>query len=338
MPSHLQIPIADVSSIGEARRTVQNLARTAGLDETDAGRAAIVATELATNLAKHAKPPVGVILVAANDGAVEILSIDNGPGMSNVARCFEDGFSTAGTPGNGLGAIRRMSDQIDFYSTSTGTILWVRVSKGGDRTASPPRQTLRSAGMSIPAPGETICGDCWRIAKSDDGRIAVMIADGLGHGPLAAEASQAANQCFDANPFARPDAQIHNMHAAISGTRGAAVATLCIDPAAGKLSYAGVGNVAGTLMSPVGSSRGLFSHNGIVGHQLRKVQVFEYPWSSTSMLVLHSDGLQTRWTFAPYPGLSRRHPAIVGAALYRDFRRGRDDVSVVIVGPPEFGA
>ncbi len=49
------------------------------------------------------------------------------------------------------------------------------------------------------------------------------------------------------------------------------------------------------------------------------------------MLVLHSDGLHTRWDLAAYPGLAARHPAIIGGALLRDFRRQRDDASVVVI-------
>jgi hypothetical protein len=124
------------------------------------------------------------------------------------------------------------------------------------------------------------------------------------------------------------------MHAAIGGTRGAAVAVAQLDPAASTLTFAGVGNIAGTLLAPGGASRGLFSHNGTVGHQVRKVQPFEYPWSPGGVLVLHSDGLQTRWSLGAYPGLIRRHPAVIAGVLHRDFLRGRDDATVLVIGPP----
>jgi hypothetical protein len=84
------------------------------------------------------------------------------------------------------------------------------------------------------------------------------------------------------------------------------------------------------LLSPAGS-RGLFTHNGTVGAQVRKVQEFEYAWPDGGLLVMHSDGLQTRWSMDPYPGLMARHPAVVAGVLYRDFQRGRDDATVLVL-------
>jgi hypothetical protein len=111
-------------------------------------------------------------------------------------------------------------------------------------------------------------------------------------------------------------------------TRGAAVAIAEVRPAEGELTFTGVGNIGGTLLDPE-ATRGLVSHAGIVGHECRKIQTFSYPWSKGSVLVLYSDGLQTRWTLDRYPALRLRDPALLAAVLYRDFARGRDDVTVV---------
>ena len=87
------------------------------------------------------------------------------------------------------------------------------------------------------------------------------------------------------------------------------------------------------------ANRNLVSYNGTVGHTLRKVQEFAFPWPINSLLVMHSDGLGTHWDLAAYPGLTTRHPALIAAVLYRDYDRGRDDVSVVVIrnrgGSPE---
>jgi anti-sigma regulatory factor (Ser/Thr protein kinase) len=335
---HTKIPVADVSSIGVARRAATTQAAAAGLNEADAGRAAIVASELATNLVRHARPPGGMILIATAADAVEILSVDRGPGIADVARSFQDGYSTAGTPGNGLGAVRRLSNECDLFSAPSGTVLWCRVTAGAPTGRFDPqsRVALRAGVISTCAPGETVCGDAWRVARSADdaGRVSLMIADGLGHGPLAADAADAACASFDAQPFAAPGSLIETMHTSIGGTRGAAVAVARIDPAAAAMTFAGVGNIAGTLLAPDGQSRGLFSHNGTVGHQVRKVQPFDYPYPPGSLLVLHSDGLQTRWTLEAYPGLVRRHPAVIAGVLHRDFCRGRDDATAVVIAPP----
>jgi hypothetical protein len=72
----------------------------------------------------------------------------------------------------------------------------------------------------------------------------------------------------------------------------------------------------------------MVSHNGTVGHQMRRVQEFVYPWPAEALVILHSDGLATQWRLLP--GLAARDPALIAAILYRDFRRGRDDVTVLV--------
>jgi anti-sigma regulatory factor (Ser/Thr protein kinase) len=335
MSYQVLIPVSDESQIGEARRAALRLAASEQLNETDSGRVGIVTTELATNLVRHARGGGSILLTGrwrgTAEAGVEVLAIDRGPGMSNLNRCFVDGFSTGGTAGHGLGAVRRMSDQSDVFSSTEGTVLWARVGVASNGTSPRAGATLAWGCVSEAAPGEQMCGDGWRLSTDGD-RLTLMVVDGLGHGPLAAAASEEAGKLFDRGTAAAgPGAFIEAAHAALSRTRGAALAIASLDVAAGKLIYAGVGNIAGTLLSGPDASRGLFSHNGTVGHLVRKVQEFEYPWTSASVLVMHSDGLQTRWDLSKYPGLIRRHPAVIAGVLYRDFKRGRDDVTVVVV-------
>ena len=332
---HTVISIAEASGVGEARRAAQRASAEAGLSETDAGRVGIIVTELANNLVRHARDGGQMLVVAqefAGTSSVEILALDKGPGMDDVNRCIQDGFSTGGTPGTGLGAVGRLSSEFDLYSSGAGTVIWSRVrpSTGMIPKWAPPSQTWGV--ICVPAPGETVCGDACCLAV-ENGRMALMIADGLGHGPSAAEASQAACRIFNDAPFGGPVSLMETAHSALVATRGAAIAVASVQLDAGKLKYGGVGNIAGTLLSGGQGSRGLFSHNGTLGHQIRKVQEFEYPWQASSILVMHSDGLQTRWDLAKYPGLWRRHPAVIAGVLYRDFRRGRDDVTIAVLAP-----
>jgi len=337
MHRHLMIPITDTSQIGEARRAATRLAEDLQFNATDAGRVSIIATELATNLVRHATTGGSILMLAqesAGEKHLEITAIDSGPGMADVQRCLQDGFSTAGTPGNGLGAVRRLADQMDLLSSPTGTAIWCRIAA----QAPAQKHTERSfafGAVCVPAPMEILCGDAWRIERAP-GRASILVADGLGHGPSAFEAAEAVAGIFDKNPFDSPRSLIEAAHSAISGTRGAAVAIANIDLQAGKLIYAGVGNISGSLLT-AGASRGLFSHNGIVGHQVRKVQEFEYPFDAQSMLIMHSDGLQTRWSLEKYPGLARRHPAVIAGVLYRDFKRGKDDATVIVAAPAAAG-
>jgi hypothetical protein len=156
------------------------------------------------------------------------------------------------------------------------------------------------------------------------------MVDGLGHGCFAAEAASAAVRIFNGNTHLPPVEILQKAHGALRSTRGAALAIAEIKSATSLVRYAGVGNIAATVASG-GATRSLVSHNGTVGHEMRRVQEFTYPWPAGALLIMHSDGLQTRWTFANYPGLTSRHAATVAGVIYRDFQRGRDDATVFVM-------
>lgn len=328
MSFHWSVPISDDSRIGEARRAMARLARAVGLDETVSGRAAIITNELATNLARHAED--GMLLFAAihvaGRPAVDVLAIDRGPGMADLARCLKDGFSTGGTPGTGLGSVRRLASEFDAWTARPGgTVVFARVQAAG---AEPGAFTWGA--VCLPAPREELCGDAWSVVEGAEG-LAFLVADGLGHGALAAGASRAAVAVFAREPFAPPATVLARSHEHLRGTRGAAVAVGWVGTASRKLRYAGVGNIAGSLIDrQTALGRGLVSHNGTVGLEMRRVQEFDYDFPPTALLVLHSDGLKNRWSLEDHPGLSSKHPALIAGLLYRDFSRGTDDVTVLV--------
>jgi hypothetical protein len=183
--------------------------------------------------------------------------------------------------------------------------------------------------VSVPVSGEEVCGDSWAV-ESRAGRTAVLVVDGLGHGLLAATAAGEAVRAFRGASGREPDGIIQAVHAALRPTRGGAAAVAVVDHAAGTLRYAGIGNIAGTVLA-LGRRQGLVSLSGTLGHSVRKVQTYEYTWPPGAVLVMHSDGLGSQWDLARYPGLTARHPALMAATLYRDFRRERDDVTVLAV-------
>jgi anti-sigma regulatory factor (Ser/Thr protein kinase) len=328
-PASTAVPLDDRSRIGEARRVASGLATEAGLGEGLRSDVGIVATELATNVLRHAGR--GTLLLRrleAAGGGVELLCVDTGPGMRDPAACMADGYSTAGSMGNGLGAIRRLAHGFDLYSvsgrgTAVVTRFWARPDPAAGRVAG------MLAGLAVALAGERECGDAW-AARSGPAGTTVLLADGLGHGPSAAAAAATAVEIFQAHPAAAPADLVTLMHAGMRSTRGAAVAVARTGPAAGDaVRYAGVGNLSAVL-ARTQDSRSLMSHNGTVGLQARKIQELSYPWPPEAVLVMHSDGLQSHWRLAQYPGLAQRDAALIAGVLYRDFARGRDDVSVVV--------
>jgi hypothetical protein len=180
--------------------------------------------------------------------------------------------------------------------------------------------------VCVPKPGEEVCGDSWAVDLKD-GRFFVLVADGLGHGPDAARASRAAVVSFLEQGPRDVVELLRGLDPELRSTRGAAVSIAALD--GGRLHYTGVGNISGAVATPGGTQR-MVSMNGTLGHQSHRMQQFSYPWSAESTLVMCSDGLSTQWRLDPYPGLLTRHPSVVAGVLYRDFARGRDDMTVLV--------
>ncbi len=323
----ISIAVTEGSAVGHARRTAATLATKLGLSETQIGELAIIVTEAGTNLLQHAGGGELLLRATSVPTCVHVLAIDRGKGMSNVSRCMEDGYSTGGSRGAGLGSMERLADVFDVYSrVDAGTVLYARVEAAADVGAA---SYAVSGAVSVPYPGEELCGDAWAIDERD-GVTRVMVVDGLGHGLLAYEAASAAVDAFTKGLPASAASALRVLHGALSGTRGAAAAIAEIDWGAGQLRFAGVGNVAGSILLEE-TCRSLPSHNGIVGERSPRIQEFQYEWPRGATLVMHSDGLSGRWSLPSYPGLEVKQPEVLAGVLYRDHCRRRDDATVVVV-------
>jgi anti-sigma regulatory factor (Ser/Thr protein kinase) len=332
MSTAVSIQVEETSKTAEARRTAREMALELGMDEAGAEHVAIVATEACTNLLKHAGGGQILLQTSAEELSgipiLELLAVDQGPGMANLAACLRDGYSTGSSPGEGLGAIQRMSSQSDFYTLpGRGTAVlarwWSR--PNGSKAAS----SIHLGAVNVSKPGEEVCGDSWGAAWNDH-ELVILVADGLGHGLEAHLASLEAVRQLHANPDLPPKPLLQRVHQALRSGRGAAVAIARIDTARGKLTFAGVGNICGRIYAGPDGRHNLVSLNGTAGHQCDRIQEFSYPWPDGAVLVLHSDGLSTGTALDPYPGLSARDPALIAGILYRDFSRGRDDATVVV--------
>nr|WP_315447003.1 ATP-binding protein [uncultured Pseudomonas sp.] len=317
--------IEDNSQIGHARRSAQHLAEQHGFGESDAGRVALIATELASNLLKHAGHGELHLrlLPRQGDAGIELIAVDRAKGF-DLQACLADGFSTGGTQGIGLGAVSRQADVFDVYADHRGAVLLARLYPRSDRQADLLYGVSQHSLHNDPA-----CGDVWHLAYHGDD-ISALIVDGLGHGEDAERAGRAGEQAFADAPFSSPVVLMEDMHREMIGTRGGAVAFAQFRADRASLTFAGVGNIGASLIA-ADKSRGLASHPGIVGGQYRKAQPFDYAHVNGHLLIMYSDGLQSRWNLQDYPGLVHRHPAVIASVLHRDFCRGRDDVTVLVV-------
>jgi anti-sigma regulatory factor (Ser/Thr protein kinase) len=324
--------VDDGGRTGEVRRAAVSLAATLRFDETQSGRVALIATEAATNLVRHGGGGDMMIRATNAGSGLEVLAIDRGPGMVDIERAMRDGYSTGGTPGTGLGAIRRLADTFDIYSRpGQGTALVAQVHAAPARDASNARP-IEIGVVSLPKLGERVCGDGWTV--DDRGDVCrLMVVDGLGHGDFAHEAAQRAAAVFRESSSTSPLEIIQRAHDALRGTRGAALAVAVIAREDAVVRFAGVGNVSGTIIARH-RTHSLASFNGIVGLEIRKLQEFEAPWARDATIVLHSDGLGSRWRLEQHPGLLERHPALLAALLVRDCARGRDDATILVAREP----
>ncbi|MGC1394445.1 MAG: ATP-binding SpoIIE family protein phosphatase [Coleofasciculaceae cyanobacterium] len=322
------LSISESSQVGEARRLALGLASRLGFDETERGKVGIVVTEVANNLVQHAENGKLLLQVVQKNqqSGIEIIGLDQSPGMNNVGECLRDGFSTKGTPGNGLGAIRRLATVFEIHSQpQLGTVVLAQLWK---KPKSNCPEKLELSAICLPIKGEEVSGDAWATTKSGDDYL-ILVADGLGHGVMAAEAAAVAVRVFKEKANCSLTEIIEAMHGAMRHTRGAALAIAKIDLEQQILQFVGVGNITGTIQANAATTR-MVSHNGTVGHELRKIQIFTYPWHQDAVLIMHSDGLGSHWNINRYPGLATRHPSLIAGVLYRDFNRGRDDVTVLV--------
>lgn len=328
MMSTFCLDVAHESHVGRARRLAHETILRLGGGADRAGKAAVIATELATNMVKHGHG--GQILFQEVKGRagcdLEFYALDRGPGMVDVAACLRDGYSTAGTSGTGLGAISRLAECFEIYSKpDQGTVIWGRVRISGTL----PSGNFVHSGISLALKGEELCGDAWDVLDFPQG-LRVILADGLGHGYLAAVAAREAVSVFRRYPEAGLAECLNLIHQALVKTRGAAASIVSVTGPEGFMTMAGVGNVTVRVLA-AGSGKTFAGDNGTLGGSKRKITELSQVFGGKSVLVMHSDGISARWSLEGYPGLVAAHPALIAGVLHRDFRHSHDDSSVIVV-------
>jgi hypothetical protein len=322
---HVVFPMGDASRVGEARRHAAQPAAGLALDDTTAGKLALVVTELGNNLVRHACG--GRLLIAArqqDQPEVEVLALDDGP-ESPIRRARSPTGSRPAAPGHGPGR-RAPAGQRFRPALRAG-----RGHRAPDARAfvgtAPPRAAFHCGAVMFCAPGEQVCGDAWALAL-DGAQAALLSAAGLGHGPQAAEASQAAVAQFARAPFDGLALQLDRMHGGLRITRAAA-ATLAL-LAGASMQMAGAGNVSARLLSGT-HNKSFAAQHGTLSLQVRRFSPVGTEWPPHAVAVLHSDGLQSRWASEPLAPLVARDPSLLAAWLVRDNLRGCDDVTVLVV-------
>lgn len=325
------VPVGDQSHIHGAAAAADAAAARAGLTPPERASCALIATELATNLARYARDG-RMVLTATDPGPcswVQLVTLDSGPGIPDAEAVMADGYSTASSLGGGLGACRRAAGAFDLYAgPGTGTVVVARVG-AGSRLDQP--LAARAGGIMSARPGEQESGDGWCAWWGAAG-LTVTIVDGLGHGPEAAEARNAGLRSVAGEVSSEPAALLAGMNRRLSGGRGAVAAAGRLDH--GKLAFCGVGNIAARLGS-AGRPHGLVSSMGTLG-LAQPIQPLDtmLPWGTGSAFIAHTDGIRTGWDLTRYPGATAHDPAVMAALIWRDAVTRTDDSAVIVVVPP----
>ncbi len=361
--------VEEPSAGAACRSAAVALAHRLGFPATRADQVVLAVTEAATNLHKHARDGAVLLRAGPDDTGIELVTIDSGPGVPDVGAALRDGHSTAGSLGIGLGAISRLADFCDMYSApGYGTALVARFEK-----VPGPRVWPCCTGLTRPITGETECGDVYAAVQPEPVQpepgqagpgqaqpgqagpvqpepgqaegltglgqagpgLTGILCDGLGHGPLAAAAARAGVAAVLEAPDGEPAALLERAHRRMGPTRGGAVSIASVDAAhAGGpvVRFAGLGNVAGWILTAEARS-GMASIPGIAGHQARKFRQFEYALPAGAAVVLHSDGLTSRWDARALPGLAGRDPLVIAAMLLAAAGRHRDDAGILVLKP-----
>ncbi len=322
----IELEITESSQVGEALRKIVTLAHTQGFSEKQEDRLKLICTELATNLLKHTSRGGRLIaqgLTTANDVGIEIIAVDSGPGM-DTKECLTDGFSSTGTLGTGLGAIKRNSDSFNIYSQiGSGATVTIRIWNSRATVESDHKQ----AGLTVPKQGELVSGDKWCIVESG-GLVNCMLVDGLGHGIEAAEAAALAVKRFKENVPKAPSMVLEAMHRSLRGSRGAVGAVAQIDVVNSKLHFCGLGNIS-ALVADENARHHVTSLNGTLGYEARRIQEFSHPWRANSVLLMHSDGLSSK-TFEDIYTIQNQPAPIIASWLYQTYTKGTDDSTIVV--------
>lgn len=302
----------------------------AGFEEVKLGKVDIVVSEITSNLSKYAKGGELLVGIGSDAGGpyVEIISLDDGPGIPDISRVLSDGYSSTATLGHGLGSIKRLSDQFDVYSIRDwGTILLSRVYKEEQPVFKKRRFDCR--GINIPKRGEEVSGDGFCFQEIEEG-FRILMADGLGHGPEAQAAVKKACEAFYACAEESPAETIRYLHNQIRNTRGVVGLVVYFNSQTRRWRTTGVGNIGARWMGTL-NTRNHVSYNGIIGYNIpgtmneQLLSQEEFP-----QFIACSDGIRSRWDITKFPAIMQHDGMIIASAVYKEYSRGTDDTSVLV--------
>lgn len=320
----------DDASPAIAREAMREIGARVGLSDTAVAEMVLAVSELATNQLRHARQGRIAFREIVRDGVpgVEVIAADRGLGIADPTSAILSLPRTAGSLGAGVATVLKFAHEVDFdVRQGEGTCVWAR------RFARPVSRRREVAILGRPIQGESLSGDDAAFFRRGD-LVYLAIADGLGHGAGAREASRAAIDVVR-RPFSSHHEVFSRTHEALAHTRGAVMTVVEIDEAAHVVMQTAVGNVSAMVVGKDGV-RTFVAPSLVLGPQrdvLRgRTRTERHELSSAHDLVLlFSDGLTTKTRLDVRDQVVRAHPLRIAHHLLQTFGRDSDDATVVVV-------
>lgn len=324
--------IDDRSLIAFIKREIHNLALQIGFSAHRAAETDIIVAELTSNLIKYANG--GELLyrghVENDQNLIEIYCLDNGVGFDNVAKIMNDGYSSSNTLGHGLGSIKRLSNDFQIYSIKNwGCVQYVKICETSEFNPPLLKNVLNYTTIAVNYPGEKLCGDGYYVKHSSKG-FQIFVGDGLGHGESANEAVEAAIKVFRQTIEWNPTEVLREIHSKVKKTRGLVATIASVDYKAEVWNICGIGNINTRIYTGL-ENKTYTAYNGIIGHNIpRTLNSTIVPFKKHQIIVMHSDGLRTRWNLNDLTSIFKQSPGIIAASLFKENIRGTDDATILV--------
>ncbi len=332
------IQVTGVADIHAARRAARTLALAIGFGAVPGDEIALVVSELASNLVKHAGGGT-ILLIPLSDAGragIQVEAHDHGPGIRDIKQALADGSSTAGSLGYGLGTVNRLMDDLEIVAPSQpphqGThIVCKRFVRVQAPTSLPGLLDVGAATRPHPLMAEN--GDSFILKRWGTSTL-IGVIDGLGHGQFAHRASQTARQYVETHYDQPLDAIFLGTNRACYATRGVVMTLVRFDwmsqPSPITFRLCGIGNVE---VRVIGKSEpfNFVIKRGIVGLNAPTPVVTEHRWATNYRLVLYSDGISSRWNWEDFPELAGVSAQTAAQRLLQRLARDTDDATIVVV-------
>lgn len=330
--THVSFSADDRSYFSLIKKDIRKLAVEAGFEASRTNEIDIIVSELTSNLQKHTTGGGEILAGILGEGErtyLEIICIDNGPGIANTSKVVEDGYSTSNTLGHGFGSIKRLSDQFDIYSLKGwGTLVLCRIYKKPFVSLSRPGG-VNLYPLVVAKTGEHDSGDGYYFQKVITG-WKLLIADGLGHGTdanFAVNEAVAAFQNFSSDSAVE---YIRFIHQKVKKTRGLVGNIILYNTAKNNFTVAGVGNISTRFFNAL-SYKNYISYNGIIGHNIpNTMNDVTHSQLDYNQFISCSDGVRSKWELQKFPSIGKVDCSLLTAAIYKEYGRRNDDTSVIV--------